>query len=750
MDVLRVALDVPLPTLFDYLASPGVDAAPGDRVVVPFGSRQRIGVVVERATSSALPSEKLRPIAAVCDDAPRLSAQWLALMRFLAGYYQRPLGETIAGSLPPRLRSLRPLPRVANPVLQRSASAPAELPRSPRKHALLNALRAGPLAEQTLIGADPADEAERKKQRTALRELMRAGWIEPAPTSAAVSTAPTTPTTPTGPTGPTILGTRFVTEHALTDEQLAALAEIRTALGAYHAFLLHGITGSGKTEIYMHLIADVLGRGDQALVLVPEISLTPQLEARFRNAFPETPIAVMHSGLEESVRTLAWLAAAQGEATIVLGTRLAVLAPLPRLGLVVIDEEHDTSFKQQEGLRYSARDVAVYRARLAGCPVVLGTATPALETWFNSEAGGRYRRITLSARAAPGAVLPHVVMLDLATEPVQHGIAERLLGAIEARLARKEQSLVFINRRGYAPVLACPACGWAAGCERCTAHLVLHAADRRLRCHHCGGENPVPRACPVCGNVDLHPMGRGTQRVEEALTARFPGARIVRIDRDTARRRETLVRTLDAVRRGEADILVGTQLLAKGHDFPGLTLVGVLNADTALFSTDYRAPERLFATLSQVAGRAGRRERLGEVMVQTRYPRHALFGALVRHDYAGFAAAQLDERRQADFPPYVSEAVLRAEATKLESAMAFLRRSIERVSAPEAVTVYDPVPQLLTRRAGFERAKLLVQSASRTHLQTFLTAWCTQLMATPAREARGVRWHLDVDPIEFD
>jgi primosomal protein N' (replication factor Y) len=743
MDVLRVALDVPLLTLFDYLAPPGVDAAPGDRVVVPFGSRQRIGVVVERATSSALPTEKLRPIAAVRDDAPRLGAQWLALMRFLAGYYQRPLGETIASSLPPRLRSLRPLPRVANPVLQRSASSPTELPRSPRKRALLDALRAGPLTERQLIGADRADNTEQKKQRTALRELTRAGWIEPAAASPAVPPAPTAPTASTMP------GTRFVTEHRLTDAQLGALATTRAALGAYHAFLLHGITGSGKTEIYMHLIAEVLGRGDQALVLVPEISLTPQLEARFRNAFPETPIAVMHSGLEESARTAAWLAAARGEATIVLGTRLAVLAPLPRLGVVVIDEEHDTSFKQQEGLRYSGRDVAVYRARLAGCPVVLGTATPALETWFNSEAG-RYRRITLSERAAPGAVLPRVVMLDLAIEPVQHGIAERLFAAIELRLARKEQSLVFINRRGYAPVLACPACGWAAGCERCTAHLVLHAADRRLRCHHCGAEALVPRACTVCGNVDLQPMGRGTQRVEETLAARFPAARIVRIDRDTARRRETLLRTLEAIQRGEADILVGTQLLAKGHDFPGLTLVGVLNADTALLSTDYRAPERLFATLSQVAGRAGRRAQLGEVMVQTRFPQHALFGALARHDYAGFAAAQLHERRQADFPPYVSEAVLRAEATTLESALAFLRRSIERVPVPENVTVYDPVPQLLTRRAGLERAKLLVQSASRARLQTFLAAWSAQLMAAATREDRGIRWHLDVDPIEFD
>ncbi|MDX1374445.1 MAG: primosomal protein N' [Burkholderiales bacterium] len=729
MAVLRVALDVPLPTLFDYLPDPGVDASVGDRVVVPFGTRHRIGVVIEQGADTALPPEKLRSIEGVLDDAPRLDGQWLALMQFLAGYYQRPLGETVVASLPPRLRALRPLPRVSNPVYRLSASAPAERPRGPRQQALLDALRDGPLAEDALLGTDPKARA---LARPALRRLLESGWVESAP---AVSDD--------------AWGTRLVCEHSLNDEQTAACDGIRAALGRYEAFLLHGVTGSGKTEIYLHLIAEVLARGAQALVLVPEISLTPQLEARFRRAFPETSLVVMHSGLEESTRTAAWIAAARGKAAIVLGTRLAALAPMPGLGLVVIDEEHDTSFKQQEGLRYSGRDAAVYRARLAGCPVVLGTATPALETWFNSEAG-RYRRITLSARAAPGAVLPRVRMLDLAREPLEHGIAQTMLAAIEARLARGEQSLVFINRRGYAPVLACPACGWAAGCTRCTAHLVLHATDRRLHCHHCGAEEPVPRACPVCGNVDLRPLGRGTQRVEETLAARFPSARIARIDRDTARRRETLTRTLEAIARGAADILVGTQLLAKGHDFPGLTLVGVLNADTALLSTDYRAAERLFATLAQVAGRAGRRERPGEVMVQTRYPRHALFDALARHDYAGFAVSQLDERRTAGFPPYVSEAVLRAEAPRLDTAMTFLRFALEQAGAPAEVVVYDPVPQLLTRRAGLERAKLLVQSASRTRLQSFLGAWSAQLIAAPAPLARRVRWHLDVDPIEFD
>jgi primosomal protein N' (replication factor Y) len=454
----------------------------------------------------------------------------------------------------------------------------------------------------------------------------------------------------------------------------------------------------------------------------------------------------MHSALQDVPRTAAWLAAARGEAGIVLGTRLAVLASLPRLALVVVDEEHDTSFKQQEGLRYSGRDAAVVRAKLAGCPVVLGTATPSLETWHNALAG-RYERITLPDRAVPGARLPELRTLDLRGKELEHGFAAALLDAIGERLARGEQSLVFINRRGYAPVLACHACDWASSCSRCTARMVLHKADRRLRCHHCGAESALPRACPTCGNVDLKAMGRGTQRVEETLAARFPQARIVRIDRDSARRRADLVRTLEGITRGEADILVGTQLLAKGHDFPMLTLVGVLDADGALLSTDYRSAERLYATLAQVAGRAGRRERPGQVLVQTRYPQHALFASLVRHDYAAFAQAQLAEREAAGFPPFVHEVALRAEAPKLAQAMAFLEEAARLVPAPESVRVYDPVPHVITRRADLERAQLLVQSASRPALQGFLHAWSERLFASAPR---GVRWHLDVDPIEFD
>ena len=663
MRVLRVALDVPVAKLFDYLIDDAMPAGPGDRVVVPFGARERVGVVIDVGDATVATS-RLKPVTRVLADAPKLPADWLEQMRFLASYYQRPLGETVAAALPPRLRSLKPLPK--------------------RKQ--------------------PADNSEGGAAH------------------------------------------RFVTGHAPNPAQAQAIGRISAALGAFRPFLLHGITGSGKTEVYLRLIAEVLATGRQALALVPEIGLTPQLEARFREAFPEARIAVLHSALEDTARTHAWLDAARGDAQIVLGTRLAVLTPLPRLGLVVVDEEHDASFKQQEGLRYSGRDAAVQRAKLAGCPIVLGTATPSLETWFNCRAG-RYELLALPERAVPGAKLPIVRTVDLRTESAEHGLAKPVLDAIRARMARGEQSLVFINRRGYAPVLSCEACGWAAGCARCSAHLVLHSTDRRLRCHHCGAEQAIPRACPTCGNVDLRPLGRGTQRIEETLAGLFPEARIVRIDRDSARRRGALARTLEGIGRGEGDILVGTQLLAKGHDFPNLTLVSVLNADSALLSTDYRSAERLFATLAQVGGRSGRREQPGEVLVQTRYPGHPMFQALVRHDYAGFAESQLAERESAGFPPFVHEAALRAEAAKLESAMAFLRTAARLIEVPASVQVYDPVPHVITRRAGMERAQLVLQSASRPALQEFLRGWSAAL---PASAARGVRWHLDVDPIEFD
>ena len=723
MNIVRVALDVPLPTLFDYMCEEGTQAAAGARVVVPFGKRRLVGVVVDTADASDIASTKIKPVERVLEDAPVLPAEWIALMRFLSGYYQRPLGETVITSLPPRLRSLQPLPREHRAFWQPAAGAPdPQTLRTGAKRELLSSMVAlGVVAEDTLLDAGPAGRAA---VRTALRALAKAGWIEPAAPPA---------------------GARFVAGHPLTAAQDSVLAHIARTFGGFAPFLLHGVTGSGKTEIYLHLIAEVLRQGRQAIVLVPEIGLTPQLESRFRNSFPDAVLSVLHSGLMDSARTSGWLRAARGEAGIVLGTRLAVLTPMPRLALVIVDEEHDSSFKQQEGLRYSGRDAAVFRARQAGVPIVLGTATPSLETYANALAG-RYTLVELPERASPGARMPAVRTIDLRSEAEVRGLAPSLERAIEARLARGEQSLVFINRRGYAPVLACAACGWTAGCPRCTARLVLHATDRRLRCHHCGLQEPIPRACPQCGDVDLHALGRGTQRVEETLAERFPGARLVRIDRDAARRK-SLSGTLASVRDGGADILVGTQLIAKGHDFPGLTLVCVLNADSALVSTDYRAGERLFAMLMQVAGRAGRRDRQGEVLVQTRYPAHPLYAALARHDYAGFARSQLAERESAGFPPSVFEAALRAESARLADAMAFLRTAANLVAAPEGLRIYDPVPHVITRRANVERAQLLVQSRSRPAMQGFLHAWNEALFEhAPA----NVRWHLDVDPIEFD
>ncbi|HRE15976.1 MAG TPA: primosomal protein N', partial [Rhodocyclaceae bacterium] len=489
-------------------------------------------------------------------------------------------------------------------------------------------------------------------------------------------------------------------------------------------------------------------RGGQALLLVPEINLTPQLEERVRARFTDVGVVALHSELAEAARERNFRAAFSGEARIVLGTRLAVFTPMPDLQLIIIDEEHDPSFKQQDGMRYSARDLAVARANDLAIPILLGSATPALESWANAEQG-RYRKLMLAKRAHAEASLPAVRIVDTRRMVVEEGVAQPLIDAIGERLARGEQSLVFLNRRGYAPVLACPACGWISNCRRCAAHLVLHRADRRLRCHHCGFECGVPKACPDCGNQDIHPFGRGTQRVEEWLQQRFPEARILRVDRDSAKSRKQWEAMLERIHGGEADILVGTQMLAKGHDFPKLTLVGALGADAALFAADWRAPERLFAQLMQVAGRAGRAERPGEVMIQTQYPDHPLYQAVVAHDYPQFANSQLRERREAGFPPYTYQAMLRAEAPQMADALAFLAaaRVLPVLAAHHGVTVYDPVPMRMARLASLERAQLLVESGSRRALQNFLPAWREAVEAIKA--GRHLRWHLEVDPLEF-
>jgi primosomal protein N' (replication factor Y) len=532
---------------------------------------------------------------------------------------------------------------------------------------------------------------------------------------------------------------------ALNPAQQLAAGAIAGAAG-FAPMLLYGVTGSGKTEVYLQACADILARepGSQILVMVPEINLTPQLEANIRARFPGLMLATLHSSLSEGERMLNWLAAHEGRARIVLGTRLAILASMPQLRLVVVDEEHDPSYKQQEGLRYSARDLAVWRARQLGIPIVLGSATPSLESWHHAQSG-RYRKLELRERAVRDAVLPVVRLVDTEKDRPKEGLTSKLVEALRLRLERGEQSLLFLNRRGYAPVISCDACGWISNCSRCTAHMVLHRPEHRLRCHHCSLEMRIPRSCPDCGNIDLQPLGRGTQRVEEGLQQLFPEARILRIDADSTRRKGEAQAAFDTVHRGEVDILVGTQMVAKGHDFQNLTLVGILNPDTALFSQDYRASERLFAQLMQVAGRAGRAGgNHSEVLVQTRYAQHPLYSALMKHDYDSFAAALLVERRQATFPPFMYQALLRAEARELAQALEFLTAARQLVEH-EGIILNDPIPMTMTRVHNVDRAQLLVESASRPALQAFLKVWMEALRGLKSR----VKWSVEVDPVDI-
>ncbi len=677
--ILTVALDTPLDTVFDYLwiapPQPAQDAAIGQFVLVPFGRREVVGLIVDIKHQSDVDEAKLRPAIAVRHQLAPVTAEWIALCRFAADYYQRPLGEVVLPCLPKHLRTAKTV------ALDR-----------------------------------------------ALNKLAQALPCIESPTPAG--------------------------RPLLNAEQLAAVDAIADT-AAFHAHLLFGVTGSGKTEVYLNAAERILqrhtarGEGAQVLMLVPEINLTPQLEASLRARFPDLPVATLHSQLAEGERLRHWIAAHHGRAAIVLGTRLSVLASMPQLRLIIVDEEHDPSYKQQEGLRYSARDLAVWRARQLNIPVVLGSATPSVETWQHGQTG-RYRLLPLTRRAAAQAQLPRVALIDLEVQKAPDGLSPSLVAALRARLERGEQSLLFLNRRGYAPVIHCDACGWISNCRRCTAFMVLHKPERRLRCHHCSLELRVPAHCPTCGNVDLQPLGRGTQRVEEHLHVLFPEARILRIDADSTRRKGSAQAAFEAVHRGDVDILLGTQMVAKGHDFQRLTLVGVLNPDTALFSQDYRAGERLFAQLMQVAGRAGRagtREGAAmssEVLLQTRYPQHPLYRALLSHDYVGFAESTLAERRAAGLPPFVFQALLRAEARTLQDALDFLRQASALI-AVDGIVINEPVPMTITRVAGVERAQLLIESASRPQLQAFLKPLMQALRQLKSR----LRWSLEVDPVDI-
>jgi primosomal protein N' (replication factor Y) len=737
MSIIRVALDMPLSTLFDYVLANSMTVVPGQRVIVPFGRKQVVGVVMECAADSELAVERIKPVLQVLNEIPSLPAELLTLLRFCSDYYHHPLGATVLSALPVRLRSCEPVTFKEALYYMLSGSGRAfDLSLFPKRKVvqqrILVALQAGALNAAQLRALSPSAP-------TALKALLQAGWVE------SVSLKPSLTVNKQGLT--------FNNAHTLTPAQQQAVDAITQSQG-YGCFLLHGVTGSGKTEIYVHLMHRMLqscpelGRreGGQVLLLVPEINLTPQLENYFRSRFPDAELVSLHSGLGDSERTQNWLRAQSGQARIVLGTRLAVFTPLPQLALVIVDEEHDASFKQQEGLRYSARDVAIFRANQRGVPIVLGSATPSLESYYNAQSG-RYRLLPLTERALAAAKLPTVRCINTSNAFMQHGVSEQLLTALELNLQRGEQSLVFINRRGYAPVLMCTACGWLSDCPNCASKLVLHLQDKRLRCHHCGHQARVPHACPSCGNADLQPVGIGTQRVESALQGRFPEARILRVDRDSTRNKGAWNSMRRQIHDEEVDILVGTQILAKGHDFPNLTLVGVLNPDGALYSSDFRASEKLFAQLAQVSGRAGRADKPGEVLIQTAFPDHPLFRALREHDYNAWAKILLAERQSAGFPPFVYQVLLRAEGKQEAGVYAFLQQAREAaVALAIAVEVYGVVPAAMPRRANHSRAQILVQCESRKLLQQFLRAWKPLLDALPAQK---LRWSLDIDPLEF-
>ena len=729
MNFVRVALDVPLPTLFDYSAAAIMPNDVGRRVLVPFGKKIAVGIIMELADTTTLAPQRVRRVLSVQRDVPPLPQDVLKLLRFCSAYYHHPLGEVVLNSLPTRLRRRQLLKLEASHAYRLTAGGrevnPETLPqRAKIKRELLGLLRdAGDgVAEAALCAIAP-------RARAALKTMADLGWIE----RFARSNEPQAVAVPREACGP-----------ELTSEQRTAVESVRSAGRGFAPWLLLGVTGSGKTEVYLQLIADVLARGEQALLLVPEINLTPQLETQVRTRFPATTIVSLHSGLNESERLHGWLAAQSGAAGIVLGTRLAIFTPLPKLGLIIVDEEHDASFKQMDGLRYSARDLALVRAKERAVPVLLGSATPALET-FHKASTGSYKSLVLTQRI--NAMPADIEYVDTRQAPLIDGLSQELLKAIHATTKRGEQSLVFINRRGYAPVLICRSCNWTADCHRCSAKLVLHAPDRRLHCHHCGHQEAIPVTCPQCGNHDLLPLGQGTQRIEAALVRTFPTARILRVDRDSTRRKHAWQDMRRRIHAQEIDILVGTQILAKGHDFPQLNLVGVINADSSLYSTDFRAGERLFARLTQVAGRAGRGATRGRVLIQTEFPQHPLFQALARHDYPAYAQELLAERKQAGFPPFVHQAVLRAEAPQIAAALDFLARAARYAAElAGAVTIYDPVPANLARMAGLERAQLTVQAHSRSALQKFLQAWRERLDAAGERK---VRWALDVDPLEL-
>lgn len=732
--VFQVALSAPVMRLFDYLPPAAGDSHGhrGQRVLIPFGKSTRVGVIVAVKQSSDIPLQRLRHATRIIDDAPLLDENVMALLEWASNYYHYPPGEVFTAALPG--------------ILRRGGALIAHEPGWKITTAGLNADQAlldkrAPVQARILSlikdkeGGAGKVELEKcgPSWRQSLGALEKKGWLKR-------------------------FEIKIKTQHAthvktdkppeLMEDQREAVNAI-TAENSFAAFLLQGITGSGKTEVYLRCIEQQLADARQTLVLVPEIGLTPQLVDRFRRRL-DTPVVVMHSGLNDSQRLSAWAAARDGSAGVIIGTRSAVFVPIANPGLIVVDEEHDASLKQQEGFRYSARDLAVWRASQLDIPVVMGSATPSFESLENVSAG-RYRRLSLRYR--PGnASQPKIRLIDLRVQPTKDGLTEPLRQAISRHLEDDGQVLVYLNRRGYAPILMCTACGEVEECRRCDARMVLHQQRAKLICHHCGAERPIPRECGSCGS-ELLPVGQGTQRLEDALKELYPGHGIVRIDRDTTRRRGEIQRRLEQVRSGQAQLLLGTQMLTKGHDFPRVTMVAIIDADQGLFGTDFRSSERLAQSFIQVAGRAGRGERRGEVYIQTLFPDNPLLTTLVTGGYGPFADQAMHERSRAGWPPYTYLTLLRAESTQRPPAFAFLDDArdlawkLVRARSGQHIQILGPAPAPMERRSGRYRGQLLVQADSRAEMQRFVTAWREQLDSL--KSSRRARWSLDVDPIEL-
>lgn len=748
--ILSVAVPVPLRQTFDFLVPEHAlknqsQIQPRARVKVPFGRRELIGVVVEVKAHSDYPLNKLKPAIELLDEAGIFDDQLWASLLWLSRYYLAPIGEVLEAAMPLAIRQGSGLAPAYERVWRltehgRSASID-ELKRSPLQLAIVKRFM-----QQSILSSNEFKQ-ESKSWHTPVKSLVEKGWLEEFSREPRLSITPNMSHEGDDASDVTLKAALKVT---LTDEQANAVDELRALINnnAFACALLQGVTGSGKTEVYFAAIEQTLSNHKSVLILVPEIGLTPQLVARIERRF-NVPLAILHSGLNDTERHTAWWHARQSHAKIVLGTRSAVFTQMPELGLIVVDEEHDGSFKQQDSVRYHARDLAVYRAKQANIPIILGSATPSMESYANALAG-RYTHLRLTKRATDVS-LPKIELFDLNKQPVVEGLSPAMSEAIDHTLHNGKQVLLFLNRRGYAPVHYCSECKQAAKCHRCDSNLTVHQRVNRLRCHHCGYEGRLLHDCQSCKTKDsMLEVGEGTQRVEAAIAARFPQATLLRIDRDSTQRKGELAKLLEQARSGEADIILGTQLITKGHDFPNVGMVGVLECDHGLYSTDFRATETLFQQLLQVSGRAGRREDVGHVYIQTRFPDHPFFEYLKGHDFDGFSEQLLSERKAAGFPPHGHFALLRAESAHQAKALQFLRRAKADCGHQDGVLVMDAVPAPMERRAGRFRAQLLFISQQRSSLNAQLSRWLHYIATDKEAKklASTVRWSLDVDPLD--